>query len=222
MKALVRSLIAAAALAGVSPPSQAAITFSVELTNNQEPGVTNPTTSLGAPRPASFGTATFTLNDAMTALSFTATIFNIDVTGSQTADTFDNLVNAHIHAGTALSAQGTFPVVWGFFGSPDNDNNPDQLVVTPFATGVGGTFSSTWDLPEGNNGTTLAAQLPNIFAGRAYINFHTVQFGGGEIRGNFAALPEPSTWAMMLLGFGGVGLALRRRRGSSSSTHATA
>ena len=27
-----------------------------------------------------------------------------------------------------------------------------------------------------------------------------------------AAVPEPATWAMMLLGFGGVGVALRRRR----------
>lgn len=26
------------------------------------------------------------------------------------------------------------------------------------------------------------------------------------------AVPEPATWAMMLLGFGGVGVALRRRR----------
>jgi hypothetical protein len=30
---------------------------------------------------------------------------------------------------------------------------------------------------------------------------------------NFSAVPEPSTWAMMLLGFAGAGIALRRRRG---------
>jgi len=58
--------------------------------------------------------------------------------------------------------------------------------MTPTAGGVGGTFSGKWDAPEGNN-TTLAAQLPNIRAGHAYINFHTTQFGGGEIRGNFPA-----------------------------------
>jgi hypothetical protein len=75
--------------------------------------------------------------------------------------------------------------VWGFFGAPFNDNNPNDQVFFPNA-GVGGTFSGKWDAPEGN-GTTLAAQLSNLREGRAYINFHTRQFGGGEIRGNFPA-----------------------------------
>src|SRR5205807_9539991 len=79
------------------------------------------------------------------------------------------------------------PVVWGFFGSPFNDNNPDDHVVTPLLPpGVGGIFTDKWDLPEGN-GTTLSAQLANIRAGRAYINFHTPHFPGGEIRGYFPA-----------------------------------
>jgi hypothetical protein len=51
---------------------------------------------------------------------------------------------------------------------------------------VGGSFHGKWDAPEGN-GTTLAAQLTNLREGRAYVNFHTVQFGGGEIRGNVPA-----------------------------------
>jgi hypothetical protein len=63
------------------------------LTNAQEnPPAVPTTTSTGDPRPASFGTAVFTLNDAQTAMSFTATIFNIDVTGSQTPDTNDDLI----------------------------------------------------------------------------------------------------------------------------------
>ena len=76
--------------------------------------------------------------------------------------------------------------------------------MTPFTTEVGGVFTGTWDAPEGNN-TTLSAQLDNILTGRSYINFHTTQFGGGEIRG--AIVPEPSTLAMLaaaavaLLGF---------------------
>jgi hypothetical protein len=198
--------------------SQAAVVFTANLTHDQEtgvPGTTPLTTSTGAARPLSFGTATFTLNDAQTQLAFTATIFNIDVTGTQTADTFDNLTAAHIHVGAPRGAAAG--VRWGFFGTPDNDNNPDQFVLTPFTAGlVGGTFSSIWDLPEGNGGITLAASLPDILAGLSYINFHTTQFGGGEIRGQIT-IPEPSSAAL-------VGCALlalvggRARRGRTGST----
>lgn len=37
---------------------------------------------------------------------------------------------------------------------------------------------------------------------------------------NISAVPEPSTWAMMMLGMAGVGLAMRRRRASASVVHA--
>jgi len=171
------------ASAGLSP-SQVKL-FVVSLTNGQEVPPAVPTLTTGGARPASFGTARFQFNDAQTALTFTATITNIDVTGSQTADTNDNLVAAHIHAGPSVAPGVNGPVVWGFFGAPFNDNNPNDQVFFPVGP-VGGTFSGKWDAPEGN-GTTLAAQLSNLREGRAYINFHTRQFTGGEIRGNFPA-----------------------------------
>ncbi len=193
-----------------SSSGQAGAILFANLTNAQENPPTTPTLSTGAPRPASFGTATFTLNDAMTAMTFTATIFNIDFTGSQTADVNDNLVAAHIHASPTVTPTTNAGVVWGFFGAPFNDNNPNDRVITPFATGVGGVISGKWDLPEGN-GTTLALQLPNILSNHSYINFHTTQFGGGEIRGAIIVTPEPAT--VVLLCIGGVGLiGLGRRR----------
>jgi hypothetical protein len=160
--------------------------FTVSLTNSQEVPPTTPTLSGGGARPASSGTARFQFNSGQTAMTFTATINNIDVTGTQTADANDNLLNAHIHAGPSVAPGVNGPVVWGFFGAPFNDNNPNDAANTPFSGSVGGTFSGKWDAPEGN-GTTLAAQLTNLREGRAYINFHTTQFTGGEIRGNFPA-----------------------------------
>ena len=160
--------------------------FVVDLTNSQEVPPAVPTNTDGTARPASSGTARFQFNSAQTAMTFTATINNIDVTTAQTPDTNDNLVAAHIHAGPTVGPGVNGPVVWGFFGNPFNDNNPNDQIFTPLAAGVGGTFSGKWDAPEGN-GTTLAAQLPNLRGGHAYINFHTSQFGGGEIRGNFPA-----------------------------------
>jgi hypothetical protein len=178
------------ASAGLSPSS-----FSVRLTNSQENPPTNPTTTGGARRPASFGTASFSMNAAQTQMTFTATINNIDFTGSQTADTNDNLVAAHIHASPSVAPGVNGPVVWGFFGAPFNDNNPNDVVNTPLLGGVGGTISGKWDPPEGN-GTTFADQLTNLKTGHAYINFHTTQFGGGEVRGNF---PEMDGFRTSLL-----------------------
>jgi hypothetical protein len=142
-------------------------------------------------------------------LSFTTTIFNIDITGTQTPDTFDDLVAAYIHVGARPGTNAPFR--WGFFGSPDatllavsdNDVNPDNVVVTPFACGVGGTFSSIWNLPERNDGTTLTTNLPDILlpgilAGNSYIDFHTVQFPGGEIRGQFQRVPDVASTAALL------------------------
>jgi uncharacterized protein (TIGR03118 family) len=161
--------------------------FIVNLTNSQEVPPTNPTLTGGGRRPNSYGTARFQIPLGDANMTMTATINNIDVTGAQTADTNDNLVAAHIHASATVQPGVNGPVVWGFFGTPFNDNNPNDASNTPFGGGlVGGTFTGKWDQPEGN-GTVLLAQLPNIRAGHAYINFHTTQFGGGEIRGNFPA-----------------------------------
>jgi uncharacterized protein (TIGR03118 family) len=160
--------------------------FRVNLTNSQEVPPTVPTLVGGARRPNSFGNARFVFNGADTAMTMSGNVTNIDFTGAQTSDANDNIANAHIHAGPSVAPGVNGPVVWGFIGTPFNDNTPNDAVVTPFASGVGATFGGKWDAPEGN-GTTLAAQIANLRAGRAYINFHTTQFAGGEIRGNFPA-----------------------------------
>jgi len=210
-----------ALLLSVLAGSAGAQTFlTATLNNASENPPTVPTTAAGAPRPASFGTASFFIDSAASFMTFTATIFNIDVNGTQTPnDANDNLVAAHIHAGPLVTPTLNGPVVWGFFGAPFNDNSPNDFTMTAFTTGVGGTFSGKWDLAEGNN-TTLTAQLPNILAGRSYINFHTTQFTGGEIRGNIVtAVPEPETYALMLGGLAIVA-GVARRRGRRECTPA--
>lgn len=38
------------------------------------------------------------------------------------------------------------------------------------------------------------------------------KFSTGTLYQNVGAVPEPATWALMVLGFGGIGMAMRRRR----------
>jgi hypothetical protein len=214
--------------------ARGAVVFVANLTLDQEVGPPPriPTTSTGAARPNSFGHGIFVLNDAMTELSMDVTVFHIDVTANtpdppitptgspQTSDANDNLVAAHIHASATAGQPGTNAgVVWGFFGAPDHNTTPDDLVIVAFSTAspgpggetVGGRFTATWNLPEGAGGG-LAGQLPNIFAGRSYINFHTTQFTGGEIRGQLIQTPEPASAMLWSLSALGTALLCRRKR----------
>jgi hypothetical protein len=91
--------------------------------------------------------------------------------------------------------------------------------VTSFDVSQSYTFASLLGLGISQaNVTTLTQRLnaavgapQGTFAG-LYFNVHTVNHPGGEIRGNLAVVPEPSTYALMGTGLAGLGVAMRRRR----------
>jgi uncharacterized protein (TIGR03118 family) len=83
----------------------------------------------------------------------------------------------------------------------------------PVNPGLGNTAGGLWDLMFGSGGP----------AGNPETLFFTDGING-ETDGLFGALtvPEPSTWAMMLVGFGGLALfAARRRRGALATGDAS-
>ncbi len=174
--------------------AQAISMFQAMLTGDQE--VPSVATSAS-------GFASLALDDAQTRLEITLQLFGLDLDGLQTpGDPSDNVTGLHIHRAPA-GANG--PIVFGLI-FPNSDLNGD-LVIDAAA----GTVTSAWDLNEGNN-TTLAAELPNLFADGLYLNVHTVTHPSGEIRGQITAVvPEPATVILMGLGLVGLGVAGRRK-----------
>ena len=190
-----RSILVLAVLAGGAIQSQAmaVTTFQAILNGAQE----NPPVITAA---SGFGTAE--LNDAQTRLLITIQLFGLDLDGLQTTDPNDDVVAMHIHR-APIGANG--PVIFGFI-SPDNDLNGDLTI-----NAAAGTVASAWDLNEGNN-TTLAAELPNLFANGLYFNVHTPSAPSGEIRGQITLVPEPVTPALVGLSLAGIfGAGWRRR-----------
>ena len=128
--------------------------------------------------------------------------------GIEFSDLGSGLRDGHIHCCTAPT--GNAGVAIGFTGLPldATSGRIDLLLDLTLAS----TFRAAFITASGGTVDMARARLlAGLDAGQVYYNLHTVNFPGGEIRGNLTAVPEPATWGMMVLGFGLVGSAVRRR-----------
>ena len=145
----------------------------------------------------------------------TIVVFDMDAHTLIVNTTFSGLLGtttaAHIHCctdwpgGTAGVASET-PTFNGF---------PLGVSSGSYSMSYDTTQASSWSpaFLASNGGTTAGAEAAlgaGLASNSAYLNIHTNLYPGGEIRANLAPIPEPGTWAMLLLGIPAV-LGLGRR-----------
>src|SRR5438874_2325428 len=175
----------AVAAAAILCASAAQATITIYTANLSGPNESPPNASPGT------GNAIVTIDDVLNTMRVQVTFSGL--LGTTTA--------SHIHTPTAAPFTGTAGVA----------------TTTPtfpgFPLGVtSGTYDQVFDLLTGatynpafvtaNSGSVTQARtalLNGIASGEAYLNIHTTVVPGGEIRGFLVAVPEPATWALMLL-----------------------
>jgi len=197
-KTFIAALAVAAATLAAGPAFAHTETFTAILSGAAE---APPNASLGT------GTATIIFNDHDFTMRVIATFAGLS----------GNVTAAHIHCCTSVAGASTAGVA----------------TVTPTFTGFpsgvkAGTYDRTFDMTAatgswnnafvaangGTRGAAFSALLAGAENGKAYLNIHTTVVGGGEIRGflHLAPVPEPETYALMLVGLGAIGWAAKRRQ----------
>ena len=186
---------------------------------------------------------------ACVATSAVATVYEVPVTGNLNGNLFSATLDLNVTNGQATSGTGRFTgfgltnadLVLITTSTPGNETAGGPSAPTGFR-GNDGTdiFGGDQAFPISNNGlifdvgtrVAVAGAFPvlaigngsnaSVFTGNVggteyYAQVGTSNIGEATVISN--GVPEPSTWAMMLLGFGGLGfLAYRKAQKGNAGT----
>jgi hypothetical protein len=152
------------------------------------------------------GTAVVVLDPAAQTLQLTISFANLT----------SNTTAAHIHCClstpfdplTNVGVATTVPAFAGFPLGVTSGNYTSAAFDLTQSTSYNPAFVAMF---AGGIPQAESALIAGIENGETYLNIHTVNFGGGEIRGFLVAAPEPSTLALIGSGLLGLFLVWRKR-----------
>lgn len=128
---------------------------------------------------------------------------------------------SHIHCCTAVPFTGTAgvatttPTFTGFPGGTTSGNYDHTFDMTLASSYNPAFIASAFDLTHDAIGAETAIYNAMLL-GETYLNIHTTNVPGGEIRGFLRTVPEPSTIALFGVGLLSIfGLGMMRRRGEA-------
>ena len=211
-RVLMTALATAAAISFASPASAVVTVANTNGTplDNQIFGIAGDGTTVYGSSPSNDGVANVTFT-ADTTVHMGAGFAQINDATPNTADWYALVINPDLDFSdfkfsTQLVDDGTITVYYLLSGSGLDANNIANY--TQVLAGDGGVYSA-----DNNNLNKLLSG--GTFDGLALRSTTPIAFFEVKqmtFNGVTGAVPEPATWAMMLLGFGGIGMAIRRSR----------
>ena len=128
-------------------------------------------------------------------------------------ETYSGLVGgaaaaAHIHCCSSIGVNA--PVAVPFIGFPATTSG---TYMQTFDSTLASTYTAAFVTASGGTAALAeAALIAGLNNGQTYANIHDAVYPGGEIRGQLAAVPEPTTAGLLLLGLAPLLMMARKAR----------
>lgn len=158
--------------------------------------------------PSPTSTASFAVSGNIFSGPISAQIGRSGLAAGTATDTFSFIIPQFGVGGGSI----TTTIAGGIIGSDSTDLD---FLAVDFSNDGGTTWITVPKSPVGGAESAALFNIPIISGNWNILRVEYLSRGDGSYGGNLTfrpTVPEPATWALMMLGFGAIGFAMRRRK----------